>query len=93
MTKKELLKELSEKTGLSQRVAEEFLTALVQTVTAEARDKGRKVRIMGLGTFYRKCYPSKKGFNPLLKKDIVTPPMGVLGFKASEIQRTRDIRF
>lgn len=93
MTKKELLKGLSEKAGLSQKAVEEVLIALVQTVTAEARDKGGKIRIMGLGTFYRKSYPAKKGFNPLLKKEIVTPAYRGLGFKASEVQRIRDVRF
>lgn len=84
MTKRELLKKLSENTELSQKAVNEVLEALVRTITIETRNKGNVVRIAGLGTFYRKSAASRRGFNPLLKKKITIPAYRSVGFRVSD---------
>ena len=50
MNKTELIKSISEKSGSTQKDAENFLNAFIESVT-ESMKKGEDVAIIGFGTF------------------------------------------
>ncbi|MEY8352585.1 HU family DNA-binding protein [Lachnospiraceae bacterium 54-53] len=50
MNRAELITALSEKVGTSKKVSDEFVSALIETVTEELA-KGEKVSLVGFGTF------------------------------------------
>ncbi len=63
LSKRELLSELSKKTGESQASCERVLNALVDTVAGEIK-AGEDLTITGLGTFHRKLRAARNGVNP-----------------------------
>lgn len=63
LSKRELLSEISKKTGESQASCERMLTALVATVTQQVK-AGENLTVTGLGTFHRKLRAARKGVNP-----------------------------
>jgi DNA-binding protein HU-beta len=63
LSKRELLSELSKKTGESQASCERVLTALISTIVREVKS-GEDLTVTGLGTFHRKLRAARKGVNP-----------------------------
>ena len=63
MNKVELVEAMAKKTGLSKKDAEGALKAFIETVECEVK-KGRKVQLVGFGTFELSKRAARKGRNP-----------------------------
>ena len=63
MNKTELVKVVAEKANLSKKDAEAALKAFIDTVEFEVK-KGRKVQLVGFGTFELSKRAARKGRNP-----------------------------
>ena len=63
MNKVELVEAMAKKTGLSKKDAEAALKAFIDTVEFEVK-KGRKVQLVGFGTFELSKRAARKGRNP-----------------------------
>lgn len=60
MTKKELVKAVAEKAGVSREVANKTVDAVIESVR-EALASGDEVRLVGFGTFITRVRPAGKG--------------------------------
>lgn len=81
MNKTELISAVSEKTEMTKKDAEKFLSAFVDTVT-EALEKGDKVQLIGFGTFEVRERAERTGVNPQTHQKIAIPASKVPAFKA-----------
>lgn len=63
MNKTELVAAMSDKAGISKKVAEEALAAFTEAVTEELK-KGGKVQLVGFGTFEISERKARDGRNP-----------------------------
>ncbi|MGL4453744.1 MAG: HU family DNA-binding protein [Sarcina sp.] len=84
MKKLELLKSIAEKTGVSQKVADEVLVAFVETVKEEVREGG-KVSLGGFGTFSLKESAARVCRNPKTGEEIQVEASTGLKFKQSSV--------
>ena len=82
MNKVELVEAMAKKTGLSKKDAEGALKAFIETVEFEVK-KGRKVQLVGFGTFELSKRAARKGRNPQTGKAIQIPASKLPVFKAS----------
>lgn len=81
MNKKELVRELSEKSGLTQKDAEQVLNAFIDTVVESEED----IKIVGFGTFTWRERAGRTGRNPQdPEKEITIPASRNIAFKASK---------
>ena len=63
MNKEELVKELSKKTKVSQKAAASILAATLETIEKTV-SKGKKVTLVGFGTFESRKRAARTGRNP-----------------------------
>ncbi len=80
MNKGELIRELAEVTGYSQKNAAEFLDAYVNVVT-KAMQSGEKVQLVGFGTYELKQRAAGVRTNPQTKEKVNVPATKVPTFK------------
>ena len=66
--KAELAKSISQKTGVTQKQASEFISALVETIEEKLME-GDKVQLVGFGTFIARKRESREGRNRELMKN------------------------
>jgi DNA-binding protein HU-beta len=83
MNQTELIKSVSEKSGLTQKDAEKAVKALFATVE-EALAQQDKVQIIGFGTFEVKTREERKGRNPQTGAEITIPASKAPSFKAGK---------
>jgi len=77
---RELVKTVSERTGLKQ--ADAFLAAgSILTAVKEALARGEDVRLVGFGTFQVKARAARKGRDPRTGAEIVIPARRVPVFR------------
>ena len=69
MNRKELIKAMSEKAGLTQKDADAAVKAFFETITEELK-KGNKVQLVGIGTFETATAKAREGKNPLTGEKI-----------------------
>lgn len=69
MNKVELVEAMAKQTGLSKKDAEAALKAFIDTVELEVK-KGRKVQLVGFGTFELTKRAARKGRNPQTNETI-----------------------
>ncbi len=81
MNKTELISAVSEKTEMTKKDSEKFISAFVDTVT-EALEKGDKVQLIGFGTFEVRERAERTGVNPQTQQKIAIPATKVPAFKA-----------
>ena len=79
---KELIKKVSDKAGLPQRMCQSFIDSLEEVITEEMVN-GQTVRISGLLDFIPRHRHARKGVNPQTKESITQPAMIVPKLKAS----------
>lgn len=84
MTKLELIKSLSEKTGLKKVEASAFLDAFVETVQEELAKDG-DVTIVGFGKFAVSEHAERVGRNPQTGEKLVIPAHKIPVFKAGKV--------
>lgn len=83
MTKRELISELSIKTGKTKKDVEATIDAMVSLIT-ETIKKGEKVSITSFGTFYLGQIAKRRGRDPQTGKDITIPDMKLPRFRAGK---------
>lgn len=82
MTKTQLVAHLASKLGISKRLSNDAVNALVDTIITSVK-KGGEVRIQGFGTFKSSKRAARMGVNPRdPSKKIKIPAMKVVSFKA-----------
>ena len=83
MNKEELLQEISKKAKVTQKEAGEVLNALVDTIQKTV-SKGKKVTLVGFGTFESRKRAARNGRNPQTGKEISIPAKTVPVFSAGK---------
>ena len=83
MNRLELVNTISRKMGATKKDAEKAVTAFIDTVT-EALVEGRKVQLIGFGTFEVRERAARKGRNPQTGEEIEIPASKIPAFKAGK---------
>lgn len=82
MNKPELVKAIIAKTKAPKDVAEDFVTALFETI-AEELEKGEKVNLGNFGTFYLVQHKDRTTAHPTKKTEVKLPPLTLAKFRPS----------
>ncbi|MEI7473280.1 MAG: HU family DNA-binding protein [bacterium] len=83
MNKEELVKEIAKKAKVTQKEASEILTTILATVEKTV-SKGKKVTLVGFGTFEARKRAAKTGRNPQTGAEIQIPEKTVPVFTAGK---------
>jgi len=83
MTKKELIEEVSAKTGLSKAKSKEAIEAAIEAVT-ETLAKGGEVSLIGFGTFKVSERAGREAKVPSTGKIMKIPPTKTVRFKVGK---------
>ena len=83
MNKEELVKEIAKKAKVSQKDATEVLGAILDTIEKTVA-KGKKVTLVGFGTFEARKRAARKGRNPQTGKEIKIAAKTVPVFSAGK---------
>ncbi len=83
MNKEELVQELAKKTNISQKKAAEVVTSLVESIQ-NAVSKGKKVTLVGFGTFEARKRAARTGRNPQTGDTIKIEAKKVPAFSAGK---------
>ena len=83
MNKEELVKEISKKAKVSQKDASEILSITLDTIEKTV-SKGKKVTLVGFGTFEARKRAARTGRNPQTGKEIKIPAKTVPAFSAGK---------
>ena len=83
MNKEELVKEISKKAKVSQKQASDIVTITLETIEKTV-SKGKKVTLVGFGTFEARKRASRTGRNPQTGKEIKIPAKTVPAFSAGK---------
>ncbi|MCR4881019.1 MAG: HU family DNA-binding protein [bacterium] len=83
MNKEELVKEISKKSKVSQKLAGDVLAAVLETV-AKTVAKGKKVTLVGFGTFEPRKRAARSGRNPQTGATIKIAAKTVPAFSAGK---------
>ncbi len=87
MNKEELVQEIAKKAKVTQKDAGEVLNALVDTIQKTV-SKGKKVTLVGFGTFESRKRAARTGRNPQTGKEIKIPAKTVPVFSAGKKFKT-----
>ena len=87
MNKEELVQEISKKAKVTQKEAGEVLNALVDTIQKTV-SKGKKVTLVGFGTFESRKRAARNGRSPQTGKEISIPAKTVPVFSAGKKFKT-----
>ena len=87
MNKEELVQEISKKASVTQKEAAEVLSALVETIQKTVA-KGKKVTLVGFGTFEPRKRAARIGRNPQTGKELKIPAKTVPAFSAGKKFKT-----
>jgi len=83
MNKDELLKEVAKKANVSQKLAGDVVNTILETVEKQV-SKGKKVTLIGFGTFESRKRNARTGRNPQTGKEIKIPAKTVPAFTAGK---------
>ena len=83
MNKEELVKEISKKAKISQKQAGEILSITIDTIEKTV-SKGKKVTLVGFGTFEARKRAARTGRNPQTGKEIKIGAKTVPAFSAGK---------
>ena len=83
MNKEELVKEVAKKAKVSQKAASDVLAAVLDTVEKTV-SKGKKVTLVGFGTFEARKRAARVGRNPQTGKELKIPAKTVPAFSAGK---------
>ena len=87
MNKEELVQEIAKKANVTQKEAAEVLGALIETVQKTV-SKGKKVTLVGFGTFEARKRAARIGRNPQTGKELKIPATTVPAFSAGKKFKT-----
>lgn len=83
MNKEELVQEVAKKTKVSQKQVDETLAAIVETIVKTV-SKGKKVTLIGFGTFEPRKRAARTGRNPQTGKELKIAAKTVPAFSAGK---------
>ena len=83
MNKEELVQEIAKKSNVTQKEAAEVLGALIETIQKTV-SKGKKVTLVGFGTFEARKRAARTGRNPQTGKEIKIAAKTVPAFSAGK---------
>lgn len=83
MNKEELVQEVAKRTKTSQKQAAEIINTMMEVVEKSV-SKGKKVTLVGFGTFEARKRASRTGRNPQTGKEIQIPAKTVPAFSAGK---------
>ncbi len=83
MTKGEIVGVISSKAGITKVAAEKALGAFIECITSTLK-KGKKVSLVGFGTFSTSKRKARVGRNPRTGKEIKIPALRVPKFKSGK---------
>ena len=72
MNKAELAEEVSGKTGLTKKVTQNVIDAVIETIS-DTLSRGEKVTLVGFGTFQVASRKARRGVNPQTRETIQIP--------------------
>ena len=81
MNKEELVKEVAKKAKVSQKAAADVLSATIDTVQKTVA-KGKKVTLVGFGTFEARKRKARTGRNPRTGEPVQIPARTAVNIKA-----------
>ena len=87
MNKDELVKEIAKKASVSQKAASDILSATLEVIEKSVA-KGKKVTLVGFGTFESRKRAARNGRNPQTGKEISIPAKTVPVFSAGKKFKT-----
>ena len=83
MNKEELVKEVSKKAKVSQKATTDVVAAILETIEKTVA-KGKKVTLVGFGTFEARKRAARTGRNPQTGKEIKIAAKTVPAFSAGK---------
>ena len=83
MNKTELIAAVAQKAGMTKVDTAKAFNALLEVTKATVK-KGKKISLIGFGTFEQVKRKERKGMNPRTGKTIKIPAKKVVKFKASK---------
>lgn len=83
MNKEELVQEIAKKAKVTQKDASEILSALIETIQKTVA-KGKKVTLVGFGTWEARKRAARTGRNPQTGKELKIPARTVPAFSAGK---------
>ena len=83
MNKEELVQEVSKKSKVTQKETAEVINALMETIEKTV-DKGKKVTLVGFGTFEARKRAARTGRHPQTGKEIKIAAKTVPAFSAGK---------
>ena len=83
MTQSQLIKELAEKLGLSNKVAKEFITSYAEIAVRETKKIG-EATLPGIGKLVRQERKARTGRNPATGATIKIPAKKVVKFRVAK---------
>ena len=83
MNKEELVQEISKKSKVTQKETAEIINALMETIEKTVA-KGKKVTLVGFGTFEARKRAARTGRNPQTGKEIKIAAKTVPAFSAGK---------
>jgi DNA-binding protein HU-beta len=86
MNKSELIKSISDSTGIKQTEATRLVDAVFDTITTHLR-RGEQVAISGFGTFVAKTRAAREGRNPSTGMTIHIPARTSAAFKPAAVMK------
>ncbi len=84
MHKSELVKAISDKSGLTRKETGKALDAVVASIS-EALCRNEKVSLIGFGTFENRFRKQSNGFNPATREPITIPARYTPAFRPSKV--------
>jgi len=87
MNKEELVQEIAKKANVTQKEATEVLSSLIDTIQKTVA-KGKKVTLVGFGTFEPRKRAARTGRNPQTGKELKIPAKTVPAFSAGKKFKT-----
>ena len=87
MNKEELVKEVSKKAKVSQKATADILAATLDSIQKTVA-KGKKVTLVGFGTFEPRKRAARMGRNPQTGKELKIPAKTVPAFSAGKKFKT-----
>jgi DNA-binding protein HU-beta len=86
MNKTDLIKHISDSTGLKNTEATRLVDAVFDTISASLR-RGEQVAISGFGTFVAKTKAAREGRNPATGATIHIPARTSAAFKPAQVMK------
>lgn len=88
MNREDLVKLVSEKTGITQKAAEQVQKAVIEAISS-ALEKGDSISLIGFGSFKVIERAAREGRNPSTGKKIQIPASKAVKFTPSKVLKER----